>query len=191
MVANIEEVLQRGEALSGESSICSRVIKKKKKSAFALHSSSSPSSSSHSTRLQGQQLVQPVEEIQERRQIPEHPLHLRQAGSRGHLFHHAHRLHSLLVALSDERGGGDEEGGRKVEDEPCAACGSSEAFTFDEQQDPCFLRRLYRHTVPLLCPHLVHKWVSDLKLNDVRMLCFIIIIPYNTLEVAPHFRVNE
>lgn len=128
-------------------------------------------SSLHSTRLQGQQLVQPVQEVQERRQIPEHPLHLRQAGGRRRLFHHAHRLRALLVALSDETtgggGGGEEEGegGREVENEPHRVCGREEkTFAFDEKQDPCFKGDFtdmpYHCSV---CPCLVHAWVFDLK----------------------------
>lgn len=118
MVANIEEVLQRGEALSGESlppvqtdgsSFEDRLL-------FLILSSSfffSPFSPWCSARLQGQQLIQPVQKVQERRQIPEHPLHLRQAGSRWRLFHHAYRLRALLVALrgeaEEEERGSEEE----------------------------------------------------------------------------------
>lgn len=70
----------------------------------------------HSTRLQGQQLVQPVEKVQKRRQVSEYPLHLCQAGSWRCLFHHAHCLRTLLVALREERekeeGGGGAEVGK-------------------------------------------------------------------------------
>lgn len=65
----------------------------------------------HSTRLQGQQLVQPVEKVQKRRQVSEYPLHLCQAGSWRCLFHHAHCLRTLLVALREEREKEEEEGG--------------------------------------------------------------------------------
>lgn len=58
-----------------------------------------PLLSSPSIGLQGQQLVQPVQEVPQRRQVPEHALHLRQAGSRRRFLHYAHRLRALLVAL--------------------------------------------------------------------------------------------
>lgn len=57
-----------------------------------------------SSGLQGQQPVLLIKEVQERRQISEHPLHLCQAGSRGCLFHHANCLRSLLVALKGRQG---------------------------------------------------------------------------------------
>lgn len=70
----------------------------------------------HSTRLQGQQLVQPVKKVQKRCQVSEYPLHLCQAGSWRCLFHHAHCLRTLLVALREERekeeGGGGAEVGK-------------------------------------------------------------------------------
>lgn len=109
MVANIEEVLQRGEALSGTSQ-CSALSTWPSSgpataSIWLISGSTRFSSPPCSSRLQGQQPVQPVKEVQERCQIPEHPLHLRQAGSRGRLFHHANSLCSLLVALRAQRGG--------------------------------------------------------------------------------------
>lgn len=121
MVANIEEVLQRGEALSGEclsSVFGSNGAVMGVFSARLCLSCSFPTplyfflpllSPPHSTRLQGQQLVQPVEKVQKRRQVSEYPLHLCQAGSWRCLFHHAHCLRTLLVALREERE--EEEGG--------------------------------------------------------------------------------
>lgn len=112
MVANIEEVLQRGEALSGTSK-CSDLSMWPSLHPACLHASCSQALISGSTDfsslpcssgLQGQQPVQPVKEVQERCQIPEHPLHLRQAGSRGCLFHHADSLCTLLVALRRQSG---------------------------------------------------------------------------------------
>lgn len=123
MVANIEEVLQRGEALSGTSKCsdlrmwhilvlhasCSHLYMS---SIVVISGSTDFSSLPCSSRLQSQQPVQPVKEVQERRQVPEHPLHLRQVGSRGCLFHHANCLRSLLVALKRQSGG---EGGIRIE----------------------------------------------------------------------------
>lgn len=127
MVANIEEVLQRGEALSGEclsSVFGSNVAVMGVFSVRLCLSCSFPTplyfflpllSPPPSTRLQGQQLVQPVEKVQKRRQVSEYPLHLCQAGSWRCLFHHAHCLRTLLVALREERekeGGGGAEVGK-------------------------------------------------------------------------------
>lgn len=125
MVANIEEVLQRGEALSGE---CLSSVFGSNGAVMGVFSvrlclsCSFPTplyfflpllSPPHSTRLQGQQLVQPVEKVQKRRQVSEYPLHLCQAGSWRCLFHHAHCLRTLLVALREERE--EEEGGGGAE----------------------------------------------------------------------------
>lgn len=113
MVANIEEVLQRGEALSGASK-CSHLSTwaSSHPASVSLTSASTDFSLPCSSRLQGQQPVQPVKEVQERCQIPEHPLYLRQAGSRRCLFHHVNCLCTLLVALRAQSGG---EGSTEME----------------------------------------------------------------------------
>lgn len=124
-----------------------------------------------STRFQGQQLVQPVKEVPERRQVSEYTLHLCQAGSRWCLFHHAHCLCTLLVALRERK-----EKKRKEVLKSDTSCTESA-----ETKKSCHLRlktgsllliRLCRHTTAhfvLTCP-----WMSDLNINDVIIHSFII-----------------
>lgn len=101
MVANIEEVLQRGEALSGEFTLLLLCISLSLWSFLFVLNALPPISLSGSTRLQGQQLVLAFQEVQERCQVSEYPLHLCQAGGGRGLLYHAHCLCTLLVALRE------------------------------------------------------------------------------------------
>lgn len=138
MVANIEEVLQRGESLSGEYRCkdhrelgtncqeqrnpsltflllpflfcsCLRGVYR----TFYCEASPTfltstefycdiffPLSSWHKS----QQSDQPVEEVPQRCQISQHPLHVCQSGCGVSVLNHTHHLRALLVALMDRQG---------------------------------------------------------------------------------------
>ena len=58
----------------------------------------------YSFRFKGQQLVQLVKEVPQRRQVSEHSLHVCQAGCWWCFLHHAHSLRPFLVALKKDKG---------------------------------------------------------------------------------------
>lgn len=99
MVANIEEVLQRGEALSGEHTS----IKMQAVGVFFFKCVIYMNfwffilSSGHKS----QQFVHIVKKVPEWCQIPKHPLYLCQGGCCGSILCHAHHLCAFLVALMD------------------------------------------------------------------------------------------
>lgn len=120
-----------------------------------------------SSRLQGQQPVQPVKEVQERCQIPEHPLHLRQAGSRGCLFHHANCLCTLLVALRGQSGG---EGSTEMENWLNRVWRRQEVSPSTIKKKGSLLLRLCRCATAHFLSCL---WTRDLNINNVTMHSFI------------------
>lgn len=78
---------------------------------------------SNSSGFQGQQLVQSVQEVPPGRQVPEHALHVRQAGGCRRVLHHAHCLCEVLVAVSrPSRGGGKALAGGCVQDTAHGGC---------------------------------------------------------------------
>lgn len=144
-------------------------------SCFCLHASCSQGLISGSTDfsslpcssgLQGQQPVQPVKEVQERCQIPEHPLHLRQAGSRGCLFHHADSLCTLLVALRRQSGG---KGSTEIENWLISVWRRQEVSPSTIKKGSLLLR-LCRCTTAHFLSCL---WTRDLNINNVTMHSFI------------------
>uniref|UniRef100_A0A3B4U7B3 SEC22 homolog B, vesicle trafficking protein a n=1 Tax=Seriola dumerili TaxID=41447 RepID=A0A3B4U7B3_SERDU len=112
MVANIEEVLQRGEALSGKYRIvleCLGIVLLHHFSKLNVHLliQRRPDSSvcilSLSSRHKSQQSVYLVEEVPQRCKIPQHSLHVCQGGRCDSVLPHTHHLCALLVALMDSR----------------------------------------------------------------------------------------